>query len=406
MADRFDKSSIIEHRLDHNGYLNVKANATRAGIFTYRHADGSVTRELRHPDEVFKADSLATLKKRPVVDNHPRGGMVTARNTRGLAIGMNGDRTDRTDDDHVGVDLIITDDNAINKITADEHPKVELSCGYKCDVIEEIGTFNGEHYDHVQKNIVYNHIALVDKGRAGAKARIYLDSADGAVVDDYEVELSGSDNPKRQRGDSKMTIKLKREGVQVGTFKLDSVDIEIHEDSEKAVESVLARADSAVARIRELEQEKADALGKVEKMQGTIDEMKTKHDAATSPEVLAELAKERADMCGIASHLGMKDFDSMTNPDLKRAIVAHANKGMKLDGKSEEYIEGRFDTVVDRIREENKNLQSLANLRKVTSPERTDEDDKSHKNDKEELSPREQFKRDSANMWQDNSDAA
>jgi hypothetical protein len=43
----------------------------------------------------------------------------------------------------------------------------EISCGYHYDPDMTPGTFNGEHYDGVMRNIRGNHVALVEEGRAG-----------------------------------------------------------------------------------------------------------------------------------------------------------------------------------------------------------------------------------------------
>jgi len=381
MTFRVDKASIIDHKLDDNGYLTVNAFATRAGVFVYRQPNGSVTRELRHPDEVFNNDSLSTLKMKPVVDNHPTSGRVTSENTRHLAIGWSVDPPTRADNDHVGVRLHITDAEAIKKIADEVNPKTELSCGYQCDCIKQDGEYNGEKYDHVQKNIRYNHIALVDRGRAGRKARIYLDSQDSAGSDEYDIQF----NPVNKKVNS-MTIKIKRDAKQTKSFKLDAMNIDIAPEAEQVVNDLCSKLDGAVLHITSLEAENDKLKADAEKYQGKYDELKTKHDAAVSPERLDEMAKDRADLCGVAGHLGMKDFSKFSNAQMKRAIVQHENKDYKMDDKSEDYIQGRYDMVVDRIKQENKGLESLATLKKVTQASHADSDDYHMK--KDSMSPR------------------
>lgn len=63
-------------------------------------------------------------------------------------------------------------------IEAIKRGKQELSLGYTLDVIEELGIYNGEKYTHRQKNVDYNHLALVNQGRAGRTARVNLDHKD------------------------------------------------------------------------------------------------------------------------------------------------------------------------------------------------------------------------------------
>lgn len=395
MALRIDKTSIISHRLDHNGYLRVDAYATRAGVFVYHHPDGSVTRELRHPDEVFKQDSIDTLISRPVVDGHPQTGMVTAKNTKHLIVGWSGERIDRAEEDHAKVSLLITDEGAISNVN--DGKKVELSCGYQADIIAEEGEYKGEKYDHVQKNIVYNHIALVERGRAGRKARIYLDTDDSGISQEMDTEIERA-KPESEKVIMK-TVKLKRDAVQTKHFKLDAQNIEVEESQESVVTGVLSHLDSAIGTIKKLEAE-------YETLQGKYDGLKEKSDQAISPERLDALARERADLCGVAKYIGLEKFDSLTNPELKKAIVQKSNPDMDLAEKSEAYIEGRYDSVVEKIRQDNKGLESLATLKEITNPDTGKHDKTGEREDEEDLSPRDKLNADLSTMWKDGGQAA
>ena len=92
---RFDTFQVPKVEKTKEGYLRGKVIASRAGVFEYLNFDGTVRRELRHPDEVFKTDSLDTMKMIPVTDDHPaefvdslihcKGALAAAR----LGDGMN-----------------------------------------------------------------------------------------------------------------------------------------------------------------------------------------------------------------------------------------------------------------------------------------------------------------------------
>ncbi len=388
MALRIDKLKIESHHLDHDGYLHApNALATRAGVFIYNHADGSVTRELRHPDEVFKDDSVNTLKQRPIVDNHPMSGHVSPNNIKHLQIGLCGTETERTDDDHLKISLLIQDAGAISKITKGD--KTELSCGYHADVVAEEGEYKGERYDHVQKNIKYNHLALVNKGRAGSKARIYLDAED-AASNDFEIE------PKREIKIDKVNImKIKRNAINTNGFKLDAATIEIADESENAVQGVLDHLDKAVGVILTLES-KVDALSsEKEALQGKCDQLEEDKSKGLDPVKLDAMVSERADLCGLAEHLGMTDYAKLDSAGIKRAIVEKANEGLKLDGQSNDYVNARYDAVVEQIKRDNKGFESLANLKKVTQKEHSRNDGDP---DKTKITPQEQFKIDAAKL--------
>lgn len=391
MSMRFDRAEVISHKLDQNGYLLVKAKPTRSGVFVYHHADGSTTHELRHPDEVFKADSLSTLKLRPVVNEHP--GLVNAKNTKHYQVGVVSETVSRQDD-YVDTSLQIMDDEAIKLIMDEANPKLELSCGYNAETIKEAGEYNGEKYDHVQKNIVYNHVALVKRGRAGEKARIYLDSQDGAISSELDCEIKTDTQITEPRG---QVMKQKLNAVQTKSFKMDSITLEFPDDAEGAVTTVQKHLDSAVVVIGTLEEKNDSLVAEVEKLTGKLDEMKDKQ--VVTPERLDELARERADLCGVADYVGLTGYEKMDNAELKRAIVQHKNKDLKLDGQSEGYVDGRYESIVDQIKQDNKGLESLANLKKVTQPGQTKEDgDDLDKEDGEKLSPRQQMIQDQKDL--------
>ena len=58
----------------------------------------------------------------------------------------------------------------MSKIQRGEH--WDVSCGYSADLEERPGNFNGTEYDAIHKNIRYNHLSLVSKGRAGNEVGI------------------------------------------------------------------------------------------------------------------------------------------------------------------------------------------------------------------------------------------
>lgn len=72
---RYDKASPLSKpvRLP-NGFVRAEGYLTRSGIFVYRDAQGKTVRELRPPEEVMHADSLASFGMMPVTNEHPDGG--------------------------------------------------------------------------------------------------------------------------------------------------------------------------------------------------------------------------------------------------------------------------------------------------------------------------------------------
>lgn len=183
-VQRTDISTLrpVERRED--GTIIVDAHLTRCGVFPYYQVSPegeiSVRRELRLPEEVFAPEALRSFEGRPVTNNHPPD-MLDAKNARqyavGAAIGM-----PVRDDDHVRGRLSIYDADTVAQCEAG---KTQVSNGYTCDTIEQPGVhpLYGP-YDAIQKNIRGNHIAVVERGRAGITAAIRMDRADGLMVVD------------------------------------------------------------------------------------------------------------------------------------------------------------------------------------------------------------------------------
>lgn len=86
MEQRFDSIPLGETYFTPEGYLIDNPILTRVGIFEYHNADGTVRRELRLPEEVFAAESLASYKGKPIILTH-EAGLVNTDNVQQEHIG-------------------------------------------------------------------------------------------------------------------------------------------------------------------------------------------------------------------------------------------------------------------------------------------------------------------------------
>ena len=121
----------------------------------------------RNPEEVFSSPALASFEGKPVTNDHPPdliGPDDVAVYEKGHA--QNIRRGTGEWADYILADLHIHDRELIDAI---QSGKREISCGYECEYEpNDDGTYS-------QKNIRGNHVAVVDRGRAGKRAAI-LDS--------------------------------------------------------------------------------------------------------------------------------------------------------------------------------------------------------------------------------------
>lgn len=165
---RLDSIPLDETYWTKEGYLIDHPVVTSTGIFEYTNPDGSIRRELRLPEEVFDPASLASYKGKPVILTH-EASVVDKKNVDKEHIGTilsNGYQ----DGDNVRAEIVIHETDLMKRSGLRE-----LSLGYSLDLDETPGVWNGQPYDAIQRNIRINHLALVDKARAGEKARLNID---------------------------------------------------------------------------------------------------------------------------------------------------------------------------------------------------------------------------------------
>lgn len=159
-------------RMTGDGYLVANPRVARTGIQQYLGSelgrnDLATVRVFRPDTEVFKDTAMASMAYKPITDNHPPV-MVDAGNWRKYSVGQAGGEVAR-DGEFVRVPMVMMDGSVIKKVA---DGKKQLSVGYTCDIDWTGGTFNGQTYDAIQKDIVVNHIAIVDHARGGDKLSI------------------------------------------------------------------------------------------------------------------------------------------------------------------------------------------------------------------------------------------
>jgi hypothetical protein len=355
------------------GFLSGRAIVTSVGVFTYRNRDGTVSRELRLPEEVFAEDSLNSMKLKPLVNGHPAE-EVTADNAKAYQVGSLGNNPSNwvdnyavlnpeevrdsrglssTDGFHVAIDLTINDAGSIADVEAG---KQALSMGYKCDLEPALpgSTWCGMAYDGIQRKIRYNHCAIVDRARAGDAARIRMDSADAVQI----YQPGEAPVPNQEVG-------------KMGTKKinLDGVD---YEGEEKLIEFYQTQKKRADAAEQTLETARADHAKALSQLTAERDALKDRTDKAekeakeakalaADPKRIDEAVKVKVALYDAADRAGVEVKDGMTEMDIKKAVVTAVAPSAKLDGKDEVYVQARFDAAVEELesREDGKSREVI-----------------------------------------------
>lgn len=357
MAIRYDRYALKAEKTD-EGFIRDTPVIGRVGILKYQNPDGTPRYEYRPPEEAFKADSLATLKGKPITIGHKA--MVDSANAKYVTPVGSVLSEGRQDGDNIRADMIIY--NLPTKAR-------ELSCGYKCDLEMTPGTTpDGQHYDAIQRNIRYNHVAVVARARAGSIARLNMD---GDMVFEEETEdKEMADNLTKIRLDSGIEYDTAPE-VKVAYEKVQS---DLKEQQSK-MDGLQAKYDTLLADSEKAKKEHADELAKAK-------------------ENFDEAVKSRVEMLEVAKKFGIDKADEMTDKDIKTAVIKKVHgDSFNLDGKSDEYINACFDMAKVQ---ETQHKDSMAQQRK--SVNKQDNDDGT----KKQLSVREleeKLRADEAELW-------
>ena len=348
------------------GFLTGRAIVTSIGVFTYQYADGSVIRELRLPEEVFAYKSLESMKLKPVTNLHPAE-FVNPENQKDLQVGSLGSdvttTTQRneyggynnpeeiTDGIHVAIDMTINRADAIEDVLKGRRA---LSMGYTCDLEESSGVYMGVEYDCIQRNIRYNHCAIVDAARAGDAARIHLDGADAILTGSPKVKKPAA-QPTTNKDHHKQEDKSMKK-----TVRINGVDVEIDDSVASFIAAQNKHIEDSESKKKSLEEEVADLKKTVSKLEAERDAEKSKADSAQAElkkarEDAADDAKidaavqERLAVLDAADKAGVKVTPEMKMDGIRRAVIEAVFPSVKLDGKNGDYVSACFDSAVAEL---------------------------------------------------------
>ena len=314
----FDRAGyrITQREYTDEGFLKVPGRVARTGIQEYLARelglDGDpmrVVRVYRPEDEVFNDASLGTYDASDVTNNHPHS-LVTAATYKGVAVGVVRG-PGRRDGDFVICDLIVKDQKTIDEIIGG---KCELSAGYTAVYDETPGvTEDGQAYDYIQRDIKINHVAIVERARAGANARV------------FDHNPGGNTMPVIITTDSGRSVDV-----------ADPANAQVVADS---FDRLLKRA--------------TDAESKADKAQATAD--KAAEDLAEARKASSDEAiNARVVLIGSTQAQARKiagdsfTCDSLDVIEIKRAALAVKRPKMAWGDKSAGYVECAFDAEAEK----------------------------------------------------------
>lgn len=347
------------------------------------------------PEYVFDEKSLESYKGKPIIITHDAG-EVDKENVRREQIGTIMSKGYR-DGENVRCEIIIHDTNALKSCGLKE-----LSLGYSLDTDDTPGTYRGEKYDCIQKNIEINHLALVGEARAGETARLNIDSKDndtqtlkGGKADMYNA------NSKGRRADDGAELTPEEMEAAVALFKAQKAASQAagegadgEEPEETSVSESEEKEKTPVEQVREnidrrdadgegmspediIAEQKADLdtlLSEIDKLQATNDmngdeDEETENGAGTAPsedentdsddtgednesdpekkgvnmDSVEKIIAARLDVCRMADKLNLDGVEGLSVKEGRKRIIKAVNPKINLDGKSDSYINAAYD---------------------------------------------------------------
>ena len=188
-------------------------------------------------DAIFSKEFLASCDGCPFVLEHPvnesgRSVDVLPENFEEYVKGVLIDPRPERENDRVVGKIKVWDKDVIEKIKSRELR--ELSQGYRCVVIDSPGVYRGERYDGVQTEIIMNHIALVQEGRAGSEVAVMnsakwreatkklmeesMNKTKRRNVDEQTTE-AGKPNPQNAEGEIETEEQQKQEDARIAAIE-------------------------------------------------------------------------------------------------------------------------------------------------------------------------------------------
>lgn len=297
---RFDVAPSRLGKFTRTGSGGVRVPATISRTGCQRYGDRV---EYRPEAEVFSADSLATLPAAAVTRGHPVEA-VTAANWKTLSVGHVSEQPaarKRIDqEDWIETAVVISD--AATQAAVERGDVVEVSAGYTCEIDPTPGVApDGTRYDAVQRNIRFNHLAVLgqgEKARAGAEAKLRLDRNDMVkiVIDGVEYDKGSDAHIAAITAGKDKQLAAEKDRADKASARADKAEAErdlAKKDAEDArKEAAPERLDAAVTARLKLRADAARLLPAEYKFDGKSDQQ-VRVDAVTSAKV--DVAGKSAD---------------------------------------------------------------------------------------------------------------
>lgn len=345
-------------------------------------ANGQMVVIMRDADVLFDSDAMASFSGMDITDDHPPS-LLTPETAGKYSVGtvLNPRRGEGVESEYLIADLLIK--NAKTIATVQARKKREVSCGYDAD-LEEIKPGLGR-----QIGLVGNHVAIVDRGRAGSSCTIQdketdmarrkpsmMDRLRKAFKDNDETaletildDLPDGDGPNDDDGPVVVHIHNAPPAAEAKPAEVATVDDEPnpYEERFKALEDgfsdIGTRLDEIAAKLEPAKPAEVDPV---------LDEEPTEKEEAKREEVMDAAAKAEiilpgykigtmdsvrtgSDLTGIRRDVLTRAFADSARKGAVEAIIGSADLATAKPGQ----IRTFFDAACAIAKERNNNRRQI-----------------------------------------------
>lgn len=225
----------------------------------------------RTEEEVFRPETLASANGKSLTDDHPPEDVVPANwKTFEVGVVMNVRRGKGAEDDLTLADFLVKDPAAIQAVI---DGKREVSAGYDAEYFKT-GPAHGE-----QRNILFNHVALVEKGRCGPRCAIGDHASIPQPVEKYQMATTSKwlkrilDRAHAAKDEKELEAVAKDAAEEEEREKKEAEDKARDEAEKEAKEKAKDKARDAEEhgkRLTSLEEGHKEILGKLDELSAKV----------------------------------------------------------------------------------------------------------------------------------------
>jgi len=330
---RFDQVEISPEtmqKLGATGFLTYQFTAAKTGVFPYYDQElGRVVYELKHPDDLLKPEVISQLNYLPITEDHPSE-LVNLDNSVFFTKGIT------HSDSHIEENMLIGsgtvfDPGLVAKVLNKQ--KDGCSIGFACELIDEVGDYEGQRYERRQTNFIFNHLAMVALPRCGPDCVARIDSLDKEAA----VQVMA---------DEVQYLNERSQVKEMKKIRIDSLEFEVPDE-------VASKLDQQEHRIGELQ-------GRLDAREDENRRLREENDSLkkqTVPvEKLDELAEARRTLLEAARTFAGDGYETKGKTDRQikiDCIAAFSGDQFTGEGKSDDYVNARFDTMLDMVQKSN-----------------------------------------------------